>query len=131
MERSAEEIAEIERHKYFLSEKRGYDVGWETAEQDWEENYGDQYRCSTAVKQSTTIQSEHATAIEPERVAAVEPVHATVVEAEPVAAIEPKQVTEDAACSNGSRVVHVDGPSTANSMGPLKRLFSRLLSKTT
>ena len=38
-ERSAEETAEIERHKYFLSEKAGHDVGWETAEQDWEENH--------------------------------------------------------------------------------------------
>jgi hypothetical protein len=32
-------IAEIERHKYFLSEKAGYDVGWEFAEQDWLSNH--------------------------------------------------------------------------------------------
>ncbi len=32
---SPEEITEIERHKYFLSEKAGYDVGWEAAEKDW------------------------------------------------------------------------------------------------
>ena len=44
MERSSDEIAEIERHKYFLSEKHGYDVGWETAEQDWEENFAEQWR---------------------------------------------------------------------------------------
>lgn len=44
MERTTAEIAEIERHKYFLSEKRGYDVGWEYAEQDWEECFGDQFR---------------------------------------------------------------------------------------
>ena len=43
-ERSAEETAEIERHKYFLSEKAGHDVGWETAEQDWEENHAQEYR---------------------------------------------------------------------------------------
>ena len=36
MHRSSEEIAEIERHKYFLSEKQGHDVGWEFAERDWE-----------------------------------------------------------------------------------------------
>ena len=29
------EIAEVEQHKYFMSEKAGYDVGWECAEQDW------------------------------------------------------------------------------------------------
>ena len=39
-----EEVAEIERHKYFLSEEAGYDVGWEFAEKDWEENYGTQFR---------------------------------------------------------------------------------------
>ncbi len=44
--RSPEEVAEIEKHKYFLSEKAGYDVGWETAEQDWESNFGKQYRRS-------------------------------------------------------------------------------------
>lgn len=37
--RTDEEIAEIERHKYFMSEQAGYDVGWETAERDWLENH--------------------------------------------------------------------------------------------
>ena len=41
-ELSPEEIAEVERHKYFLSEKAGYDVGWEHAEQDWRAHYGGQ-----------------------------------------------------------------------------------------
>jgi len=27
LERSPEEVAEIEKHKYFLSEQAGYDVG--------------------------------------------------------------------------------------------------------
>jgi len=39
IQKTAEEIAEIERHKYFLSEKAGYDVGWEHAEQDWVSNH--------------------------------------------------------------------------------------------
>ena len=43
-ERSPEETAEIERHKYFMSEKAGHDVGWESAEKDWEENHADEYR---------------------------------------------------------------------------------------
>lgn len=44
--RSPEEVTEIERHKYFLSEKAGYDVGWQVAEQDWELNYAEQFRGS-------------------------------------------------------------------------------------
>ncbi|QDV42974.1 hypothetical protein Enr13x_28260 [Stieleria neptunia] len=39
---SENEIAQIEQHKYFLSEKAGYDVGWEHAEQDWREHFGPQ-----------------------------------------------------------------------------------------
>jgi hypothetical protein len=41
---SPEELAEIERHKYFLSEEAGYDVGIEFAERDWEDNFGKQFR---------------------------------------------------------------------------------------
>jgi hypothetical protein len=44
VERSQLEITEIERHKYFLSEKAGYDVGWEHAASDWEENHGREFR---------------------------------------------------------------------------------------
>lgn len=44
MERSQEEVAEIERHKYFLSEKAGYDVGWDHAVADWETNHAAEYR---------------------------------------------------------------------------------------
>ena len=44
IERSQEEIAEIERHKYFLSERAGHDVGWEHAEQDWEANHSVGFR---------------------------------------------------------------------------------------
>ena len=43
-ERNPQEVAEIERHKYFLSEKAGHDVGWDFAEQDWEENHGPMFR---------------------------------------------------------------------------------------
>ena len=44
MERCPEETREIERHKYFLSEKQGHDVGWETAEQDWERHHAARWR---------------------------------------------------------------------------------------
>jgi len=44
LKHSPEEVAEIDRHKYFLSEESGYDVGREYAEKDWEENHGKQFR---------------------------------------------------------------------------------------
>ncbi len=44
---SSENIAEIEKHKYFLSEKAGYDVGWDAAEQDWLSNHADHVNSST------------------------------------------------------------------------------------
>ena len=42
LESCPDQGAEIEKHKYFLSEKAGYDVGWETAEQDWMSNHAEQ-----------------------------------------------------------------------------------------
>ena len=44
IQRNSEEIAEIERHKYFLSENRGYDVGWEFAERDWDQHHSPSWR---------------------------------------------------------------------------------------
>jgi hypothetical protein len=41
-----EEVVEIEKHKYFLSEKAGYDVGWEVAEQDWKSNHAARFRAT-------------------------------------------------------------------------------------
>jgi hypothetical protein len=46
LERSPEEVSEIAKHKYFLSEKAGHDVGWEFAEQDWESKFAEQFRQS-------------------------------------------------------------------------------------
>ena len=42
-----EEVTEVERHKYFLSEKAGHDVGWEFAESDWRMHFG-RVRISTS-----------------------------------------------------------------------------------
>lgn len=39
-----DKTAEIERHKYFLSEKKGYDVGWDFAQDDWESQFGEAWR---------------------------------------------------------------------------------------
>lgn len=44
VERTSKELAEITRHKYFLSENAGYDVGWDYAANDWEEKYGEEFR---------------------------------------------------------------------------------------
>ncbi|HVR74539.1 MAG TPA: hypothetical protein VMT52_09415 [Planctomycetota bacterium] len=30
-----QQLKEIERHKYLVSKERGYDIGWDTAAQDW------------------------------------------------------------------------------------------------
>lgn len=49
---SSEEVAEIEKHKYFLSEKAGFDVGWEAAEQDWLVNYSEQFRSEPVAETS-------------------------------------------------------------------------------
>lgn len=48
MTRNAAELAEIERHKYLLSEKSGYDVGWEFAERDWDQHHAAQWRQAQA-----------------------------------------------------------------------------------
>ena len=48
---NSDEVAEIERHKYFMSEELGYDVGWELAEKDWEEKYAEEFRRSAEVPQ--------------------------------------------------------------------------------
>ena len=42
--RNEAERRHIEAHKYFLSQKRGYDVGWECASADWFERYAQRYR---------------------------------------------------------------------------------------
>lgn len=50
---SQQEIAEIEQHKYFMSEKAGHDVGWECAEQDWRENFPGATQSSNATDDTT------------------------------------------------------------------------------
>ena len=48
MDRSPEEIAENERHKYFLSEKQGHDVGWDVAAEDWDRHHAAAWRAGHA-----------------------------------------------------------------------------------
>lgn len=38
------QLAEIEKHKYLLSQQRGYNVGWEEAARDWITRYADVWR---------------------------------------------------------------------------------------
>lgn len=54
LDRSPEEAADIERHKYFLSEKAGHDVGWEAAEQDWLAHHAKQFRQATDAEAEAT-----------------------------------------------------------------------------
>ena len=39
-----DEEKEIELHKYYLSEKHGYDVGWDHAYNDWKEKHSQKWR---------------------------------------------------------------------------------------
>ena len=59
IERTREEVAEIERHKYFLSEKAGYDVGWEAAEKDWDEHHAAQFREAQRPRSSAAEHTAH------------------------------------------------------------------------
>ena len=55
---NSEEVAEIEKHKYFVSEKAGFDIGWEAAEQDWLANHADQFRGQRAVDHDADSNAE-------------------------------------------------------------------------
>ena len=50
---SQEEVAQIEEHKYFLSEKAGYDVGWEHAEQEWRRSFSEPSSEATDLTEKT------------------------------------------------------------------------------
>ena len=54
------EVAEVERHKYFLSEKAGYDVGWEHAEADWLAHHAIEFRQEDALPEEEDIPSSPA-----------------------------------------------------------------------
>ena len=41
---SQAQLKEIEKHKYLLSQKLGYDVGWEYAAQDWVASHAADWR---------------------------------------------------------------------------------------
>ena len=65
IERTPEEVAEIERHKYFLSEKMGCDVGWEAADQDWEAKYAADFRAAQNSCQPQLHHEPHAAPLGP------------------------------------------------------------------
>lgn len=50
-------IAEIEKHKWFESEKAGYDIGFETAAADWIKKYGDEWIKYNYPKQNSVFSS--------------------------------------------------------------------------
>ena len=39
-----EQLRQIERHKYLVSQKAGYDIGWEAAAQDWIDHHAGPWR---------------------------------------------------------------------------------------
>ena len=48
-----EQVTEVERHKYFMSEKAGHDVGWDFAESDWRIHF-DRVRIETTEESNVT-----------------------------------------------------------------------------
>lgn len=137
MERSPEETREIERHKYFLSEKRGYDVGWEFAEQDWEQHHAARWRREQLrlvepagnEERSNGACCLHESSPAPSPSAAVTPASATIT-----SAASTTMATEAREAGNGHRHEH-GGPdcqtreridATHARGGPLRRLLSRL-----
>ena len=59
IERTPDEVTEIERHKYFLSEKAGYDVGWEAAEQDWDQKHAVEFRAARRKEETQLKHGAH------------------------------------------------------------------------
>ena len=102
MQRTKDEIAEIERHKYFLSERMGYDVGWKFAEQDWVDKYADAWR--------TTPEDTFEPAAAGQQVATVQP-------ATSVATAEPRNNVSTAR------------PAVSGAVGPIKRFFNRVFAR--
>jgi hypothetical protein len=144
MERSKQEIAEIERHKYYLSQERGYDVGWEFAEHDWEQNFGPAFRGESA-KDKTAVATESCCAAPsnggPAKVASSKVGSATVGSAtvgSATAATSSVATCGDSVATN----VRVDDHSSATSnsssrskcsstaapVGRIRRLFDRIFS---
>jgi hypothetical protein len=56
--KSSAEQLEIDRHKYFLSEKLGFDVGWQLAERDWESNHAMEWRRQRALQRNMEADRE-------------------------------------------------------------------------
>ena len=106
MHRNADEIMEIERHKYFLSEKQGHDVGWDFAEQDWEANFAAQWRedqdQNPAFEQQPTVAVAQAVEI----------------------------TADDSPAESNVRLDPAIPGATSRDSGPLMRLFARLFAKT-
>ena len=117
MDRKPEEVAEINRHKYFLSEKHGRDVGWEFAEHDWEQNHAAEWRSSQAeLAESDLAQAECRLASEPDLVSQGCSNEATATAVAPALA---------STAPNGT--VRVDS-ATTKKQGGLLGLFARVFS---
>jgi hypothetical protein len=103
MERSVAETQEIERHKYFLSEKRGHDVGWELAARDWELHHAARWRREQLAANSSADHADHRAAGE-------------------------CCSAQAASSDNGCQMQSVQHPADNNASrrGPLGRLLSRL-----
>ena len=119
MKRSEEEFKQIELHKYFLSEKQGHDVGWEFAEKDWEQKFGDDFRR----QHGSLANAGCCTATAAEAPSASSAACCQTVAATPhVAQVEELNGTR----TDDSAVLRQDPPGRRHDVGPLRRLFALL-----
>ncbi len=121
MQRTTAEIAEIERHKYFLSEKEGYDVGWEFAEADWEAQHASRWRREHAAS-GTPVEAAGSCCGGASGMSRNSAAAANRSSTTSTAASRGDTAPEEKLTGNG-HVVRCDPGSGA---GPLRRFFARL-----
>lgn len=137
MERSAEEIREIERHKYFLSEKHGHDVGWDFAAEDWDRQHRERWQCEQTAacasnRESVTVKSvccEDSSSEAKRADGEMKPVASTPTAAARSCCSESNPVP--ASTTPSATVVRKDTTSHPADRGPLRWLLSRLFQQST
>ena len=128
--RCREEIEEIERHKYFLSERAGHDVGWEAAEEDWETHHAVTWRADRQ-RSSGPVSDNGALSAPACEAAAPKPAPAPSSCSTPTETAQANGAETDSACNAataGSATepqTTVDAPNKVKKPSWFQRLFSR------
>lgn len=107
-----DEVTEIERHKYFLSERAGHDVGWDFAERDWQTNFG-------------SLRIDDAVSTVPACEAAVPPPHSKPVH-EQTQAFAPTSRQASSPTQSNAQFQRPEQPESGSGLGGwLKRLLAK------